>query len=121
MNDGRDGGGYDCERRMKMEDKVLTITREKMLEAAATCSTAEGVFKKLWPDEFSHEWEEVENDDIHIIYCFSEDGWDYREPLLFDKKAREHFWKVGCGGFYMAHHQKYEYKLEKGKFFRRKK
>jgi hypothetical protein len=103
-------------------DKELTISREKMLEAADECPTAKGVFKKLWPDEFDGDWEVVPERSIEVIYCFEHFFDGTYAPLLFDRDTRSHFWnakggQLWNGGDGLSHN----YKLEKGKFYRRRK
>lgn len=96
------------------KDGVLTITREKMLEAAGKCSTAKDVFKTIWPEEFYEKWEMVPVRELSIRM-----GAGDHNTWVFDTAFGHYVWNIQHENVDMGL-KSMEYKLEGGKFYRRK-
>ena len=99
----------------KMDDKTLTITREKMLEAANDCPTAKGVFKKLWPDEFGPEWVLIQSGELGVTMCGV-------PQYVYDKATSCVLWYLGDAhphGTWVGPDK--DIKFDGGRFYRRRK
>jgi len=96
---------------------VLTVTKDKVLEAAGKCGTAKDILKTIFPEAFKSEWEAVYCSDITVEY--------YSDPVLRDKVGNLYFWDIIGAHIYPGMREgdarfTYEYKLEDRVFYRRR-
>lgn len=90
----------------------IKITKEKVLAAAEACPEAKEVLKKIVPEAFEDEWEDI----THKVFCFLHEhgrGCDIHFSEYSHKDTELAFgWIYADGMIEVKDEEKWRYKIE---------